>query len=194
MKTCSVKGCGRPSVRLGLCESHLARAWKGWDPDGAKSFRPRGSAREAFLPHKFWSFVRKSKRSKCWLWGGPLKGRYGSFHWHGGHSAHTFSWFIHNGPIPPNMEVCHSCDVPLCVNPNHLFVDTHKGNLQDAARKGRMNRGERNASHKATEAMVREIRALRKAGQKYKELSARFGLCADTIMMIVKRRSWKHVT
>jgi hypothetical protein len=85
--------------------------------------------------------------SGCWLWqrsvcGGRLK--YGQFSIDGRCIlAHRASYLLHKGPIPPGMDVCHSCDTPLCVNPDHLFVGTRKRNMEDAKSKGRMATGSR---------------------------------------------------
>jgi hypothetical protein len=85
-------------------------------------------------------FMRKVvKGDGCWLWtGAPAQWGYGQFgmankHW----LAHRVSWFFHNGPIPDGMFVCHRCDVPLCVNPDHLFLGTHQDNMDDMRAKRR---------------------------------------------------------
>jgi hypothetical protein len=51
--------------------------------------------------------------------------------------VHRIVWEAANGPIPDGMEVCHSCDNPPCARLEHLFLGTHRENLQDMARKGR---------------------------------------------------------
>lgn len=77
----------------------------------------------------------------CWAWtasrfsGGM---RYGSFYLNGKNThAHRAAWALLRGPIPKGMCVCHRCDNPLCVNPDHLFLGTVVDNNIDRDRKGR---------------------------------------------------------
>jgi hypothetical protein len=85
----------------------------------------------------FWSRVQKF--DSCWLWTGALHDfgygdlRVASQHWH----AHCLVYTLTYGPIPKGMCVCHSCDMPPCCNPEHLFLATRAGNLHDMWSKGR---------------------------------------------------------
>lgn len=88
--------------------------------------------------------------SDCILWKGKTwsQGRYGYLSFNGKTiSAHRHSWELVNGKIPKGMIVCHKCDVGLCVNPDHLFLGTHKDNMQDCAKKGRLNTSRQDGLH-----------------------------------------------
>jgi hypothetical protein len=83
------------------------------------------------LAEKFMAGV--SSGPSCWM-RKQTKVRYAGKNW----NAPRFSWLIHRGEIPPGMFVCHHCDTPRCINPDHLFLGTPKDNFDDAVRKGRI--------------------------------------------------------
>lgn len=144
---------------------------------------------------RFWEKVDKT--GDCWEWTAHKnKQGYGTFHTEGGYLAHRFSWFLHNGKIPEDLYVCHHCDNPGCVNPDHLFLGTYKDNMQDAVNKGRMadQRGEANGHSKLTKKQVLAIREEYKTGNiTQKELAIKYNVSQVTIWMIVTRRTWRHI-
>ena len=77
--------------------------------------------------------------SGCWLWAGLMgNDGYGRISVRSiARMAHRIAYIERFGPIPEGMLVCHKCDVPVCVNPDHLFVGTHQDNMADKSAKGR---------------------------------------------------------
>jgi hypothetical protein len=74
----------------------------------------------------------------CWEWMGFIRpSGYGQVHQN--KLAHRVSWELHNGPIPNGVLVLHKCDNKSCVNPDHLFLGSHRDNTQDMMSKGRGN-------------------------------------------------------
>lgn len=70
----------------------------------------------------------------CWEWQGSIQKGYGFWCWK---RAHRISWEMHRGPIPLGLHVCHKCDNPPCVNPDHLWLGTPRDNANDRDAKGR---------------------------------------------------------
>lgn len=104
--------------------------------------------------------------------------------------VHRVAWEVANGPIPKGMFVLHRCDVRTCINPDHLFLGTHKDNMRDMQQKRRAAAGDRNGSAKLKPDMVREIRA---SDLTHKVLSEKYGVAMATISFIKTRRIWRHI-
>ena len=92
------------------------------------------------IAERFAENVMPEPNSGCWLWVGVVNFfGYGQLYINSRyHGAHRVSWELHQGQIPIGLFVCHKCDVPSCVNPNHLFVGTQLDNMRDAKNKGRV--------------------------------------------------------
>jgi hypothetical protein len=102
--------------------------------------------------------------------------------------AHRLAWFVMHGSLESDKVVCHSCDNPCCVNPDHLRLDTQSGNVLEAVAKGRGYRGERNGNAKLTDGQAAEIYRRREAGEKLDPLAAEFGVSTSTISNIARKR------
>lgn len=107
--------------------------------------------------------------------------------------AHRCAWEAMNGPIPPGLEICHTCDNRGCVNPAHLFVGTRADNMADASQKDRTCFGVSRRNAKLNDDKVREIRVLVGAGLSKAEAARQFGVSLSTLIRVVDRRSWRRV-
>lgn len=161
---------------------------------------------------RFWKFVRKDGANGCWRWIGTKSGGswvghgYGQL-WHNGRmrNAHRVSWELHHGVIPAGLCVLHKCDVPECVNPNHLFLGTHADNAHDRDGKGRTSKGDKHFSHTRPELCLRgekhgmtklteaQMRAIEASGLPRKELAAQFGVSKATVANIKRHKTWRHL-
>ena len=137
----------------------------------------------------------------CWEWKGNLnKGGYGKFGTNG--LAHRKSYELHKGKISKGLCVCHRCDNPKCVNPDHLFLGTIADNNRDRHQKGRSAKGYKRldptigskiGTSIINEEIVYQIRKMRIDGKEYQEIADHFKLDWDHVRKICKNTIWKHV-
>lgn len=142
-------------------------------------------------------FARVNKTETCWLWTGSKDGcGYGLIQIIPKSRplrAHRLSYEHHHGPIPAGLVVRHRCDVPNCVNPEHLLVGTQADNVADSVERGRMQRGERSGKAKLTADRVLELRSMYAAHIRVEEIAERFEVTVAVISAIATGRHWKHV-
>jgi hypothetical protein len=132
-------------------------------------------------------------QSGCWEWTAHKDANgYGGIGFSGKKKlAHRVMYELRNGPIPDGACVCHSCDNPACVNPDHLFLGSHAENMADMASKGRAPKGETHVAAKLTEADVLAIRAETGTQQ---EIAAKYGISTSQVSRIRLGQTWKHVS
>lgn len=200
VRLCSFPGCDRRHHANGYCRLHDRRNRTKGDPTDC------GKGRNVPLD---WRFERKrtpTDAAECWEWeGARTKDGYGIF-WDGTKhersganrmiGAHRWAYMRYVGDIPEGHEVCHSCDNPPCVNPSHLYTDTHAANASRAWQLGRNTPllGEDNPKSKMTAAGVVEARERHAAGGvTIAELAREFGVTPTSMGRIIHRRVWKSV-
>lgn len=130
----------------------------------------------------------------CWLWERSVNSDgYGTLainqkFW----VAHRAAYVATYGEIPSGMYVCHRCDVPSCVNPDHLFLGTQRENVADMFRKGR-NGHKRGAEHHSAKLTEDDIRAIRSDPRNGPEIARYYGITTTHVYGIKKRSTWKDV-
>jgi hypothetical protein len=163
---------------------------------------------------RFWARLDRESAAGCWLWTGSVGPRgYGQVYLAKRiyARAHRLAYALANGEVPDGLVICHSCDRPLCCNPDHLVAATQMENVADMVRKGRhvggpnapglpprskqgRVRGERAPKAKLSAEQVKAIRTRYAAGGVTQvQLAAEYGINRNALQMILYRQSWAHV-
>lgn len=200
-QSCTVGGCANKHEAHGYCGTHYGRVLRHGHPTETPSRRWRGLdltglVNDRFLA-RFWGKVDKS--GDCWVWTGSTNGQgYGQFSIRKGHQrlARIVSYVLANGPIEPKpFHVCHRCDNPPCVRPDHLFLGTSRDNTLDSVSKGRAYRakGEATAAARLTAADVIAIRDLDYRFGLWAELGRKYGVADRTVKAAYFGTTWSHI-
>lgn len=141
----------------------------------------------------FWSKCQIIIATGCIEW-------MGSYRTHAGYGkvqlgdkvviASRLSYALAYGVTPGNMFVCHTCDNPRCVRPDHLFLGTPLENAQDRGIKGRTSHGEYHHRSKLTEM---QVLAIRQDDRPLGVIAAEYGVSDQAVRAIKERRSWRHI-
>lgn len=165
--------------------------------------------------NKFYKNTVKNPNNGCIEWISTIGiGGYGKFYENGKtKGAHRKSWELANGKeIPDGMNICHHCDNPKCVNPEHLFLGTQADNVRDMMEKGRYRHynsakekngmwKNRKCAAKGVDApaakldpvKVAEIVDLLLAGHSHASIAARYGVTRSAIGLINTGKNWIEV-
>jgi len=191
-RPCRVEGCDRTVLASGLCGSHYARQRAG---------RPVSDAplRRYFatddIAERLAYYAPPAGPDECWEWTGSTNKGYGLVAVGGSkmRQAHVIAWQIaNNRMLPAGLVVRHTCDNPLCVNPNHLLEGTHAQNNRDKSVRNRQGYNGKGFKH-LTPDEVRHVRALHAQGVNMTEIARRFGRSRATIIRVVKRQVFGHI-
>lgn len=129
----------------------------------------------------------------CWIWNGCLRrGGYGGFKMNGkSMTAPRASMLLLRGIDPTGFYVCHTCDNPRCINPDHLFLGTPADNAADRDAKGRTARGRLGPRKRLTKVEAREILS---SDQRNIDLARMYGVSERAICDMRRGRTWRQVS
>lgn len=148
------------------------------------------------LKERFEKYFEKTPNS-CWIWTGAiLKRGYGQQKTgEKNKRAHRISWELYRGKIPTGMNVCHKCDTPLCVNPDHLFIGTQLDNIRDCIKKNRNAKAPNGEEHKNSKLKEKDVRNILKDKRlSLSKIAKEYGVHRKTIEYIKNGKTWKHIS
>ena len=135
----------------------------------------------------------KVTESGCWIWmGATTKAGYGVCASKSSKTktAHRVSYEAFVGEIPSGMIVAHTCDTPLCVNPHHLWLATHKQNSQDMVKKNRQAQGEKVFGSKLN---TEQVEFIKSSNLSHRKLGNMFGVSHVAVGYAKRGATWNNL-
>lgn len=149
----------------------------------------RGGYRGKSRIERFYSNISIAT-SGCWEWIGAIdKDGYAKVKWGEFHHAHRFSYAHFKGAIPSGICVCHRCDNPKCVNPDHLWIGSPAQNAADRNSKKRQARENRIRKSLSIET-AGTVRELALGGAIPSELAAQFNISIAQVSLLKHGKTW----
>lgn len=192
-KQCAAVDCDRLAITKGLCDMHYRRLRKFGDIYANPRPMHRGPEEVRF--HQKYRIAERG----CWEWTCQTRANSKGVHYSRfaladgtSISGHRYSWKLHNQKeIPDGGYICHKCDNPICVNPDHLFLSDHLGNMEDMRLKGRSWKGcgVQKASAKLTIEQIAEIRSI--VGLSQSKIAKIYGVSQVTIGRLLRGETYK---
>jgi hypothetical protein len=149
---------------------------------------------------RFWAKVTIAQADECWLWTRATNEKgYGIF----GigkrtYRAHRVAWVsVKQQILSDDLELCHTCNVRVCMNTHHMYEGTHVQNLGDMWLSGNGSlppiwKGESNSAAKLNEVQVEEIRALyREHEATQDQLAALYGISQAMVSNVINHKNWR---
>lgn len=169
-----------------LCACDCGSTFLKYDKKGRIRKFKHGHRKNDSLWIRFINKIEIDQINGCWIWiGARQRFGYGTIGLGKQYlKAHRLSYEKFVGPIPKSLEskhgmcVCHRCDNPSCVNPDHLFIGTQKNNMQD------MHYKNRNGNLKLTINQKKAIKKLLKEGENTAILAKNYNVNRCTINRI----------
>ena len=144
------------------------------------------------LAQRFWSKVDPAPSQCCWEWTAcKSSDGYGCFTLNYRNlRAHRLAYTLSKGEIPEGLVVRHTCDNPVCCNPDHLILGTHTDNMADMLERKRQAKGEGNSSCKLTPKQVMEIY---NSPLPQDEIAKLYNIDQSIVSRIKHKKRWKHI-
>jgi len=200
-------------LRIGTCKkchNEIMTKWQKDNPDKAKkawtkfnrkrckgriceycgqNYKIANSQKGCSLKCRF-ELSHEKKENGCWHWlkasRKRRKHKYGQISINGKHvSAHRFSYELHRGNVIDDLMVLHTCDNPICVNPEHLYLGNHQQNMNDMNQRGRGNKGRTHFKIYSKE-LCEEVLKYRQEGMIYREIAKITGVKESMCKFICK--------
>ena len=187
---CTIEFCEKEVFAKGLCGSHY------------QALRKYGDARKVVQKQHHGKTVKERfdiyslPGPGCWQWLGYKDNNgYGRLNVKGKPMlASRVSYLLHYGEVPEGHYVCHKCDNPSCVNPEHLFAGTQADNVADMHNKGRdRKRGMPGSKHHASKLNDTAVKEIRQSDAPDSFFAKKFGVSRATIHAVRKGKTWTHL-
>lgn len=145
----------------------------------------------------FWNNVDIREKEICWIYKGTVgwKG-YGQVYYKRKYEkAHRIAYILTYGEIPKDKpHIRHTCDNPLCCNPNHLISGTNQDNINDKMVRKRSIIGEKHPNHKLLAKEVKELRDKYRSGMDTITISKLYNISREEVYFILRNERWKDDT